>query len=576
MKRFVRPFFLLFCGSFFLSVAAKAEAAPAMCTPPPSGMVSWWPGDGNANDIADGNNGTLMGGVSFTTGKVGQAFSFSNDGDGVTIPDNPNLNVQSSGFTADFWMRGIKNQTDPSLSTIFEKSHGFIDATGWAYQVEGNSGHPRFAIGDGTGFPEVKGAVDVLDGNFHHIAGTWDGSMLRLYVDGVLQPDVAVNLTPANNNRAVNIGFTWGGGTPRRFFRGVVDEIEVFNRALSEPEIEAIFQADSAGKCKTTTLSFTAASATTSDFHDAAQVQAQLTTTGGAPVPNVTVTFTLGAGSSAPTCSAPTDATGTATCLITPNQAAGPDTLTATFAGDASFGGSSASTTFTITKEETTLKFTASSPTLIANGQAATFAATLKEDGTTAISGRAVTITLGSGAGAQSCTGTTNSSGTASCTINVNQPLGPNTVVASFSADAFYRSASDTEAVIVFGSLGSGSFVIGDLDGVAGDTVTFWSAKWTELNSLSGGPAPAAFKGFADTTQQNCGRSWTSRSGNSSNPPDSVPSFMAVIASSSITKSGAMVSGNAPKIVIVKTDPGYAAAPGHTGTGTVVGVLCGR
>ena len=113
--------------------------------------------------------------------------------------------------------------------------------------------------------------------------------------------------------------------------------------------------------------------------------------------------------------------TGTATCLITPNQAAGTVTLTATFAGDALFDASSASTMFTVTKEETTLKFTASSPTVLANGQSATFSATLKEDGTTPISGRSVTITLGSGAGAQSCTGTTNSTATASCTIVVKE-----------------------------------------------------------------------------------------------------------------------------------------------------------
>jgi hypothetical protein len=324
-----------------------------------------------------------------------------------------------------------------------------------------------------------------------------------------------------------------------------------------------------------TTLSFTAGSATTSDFNDAAQVQAKLTTTGGVPVPNETVTFTLGSGSGAPTCSATTDATGTATCLITPNQAAGPVTLTATFAGDALFGGSSASTTFTVTKEETTLKFTASSPTMLANGQSATFSATLKEDGTTPISGRSVMITLGNGGGAQSCTGTSNSSGTASCTIVVNEPLGPNTVAANFSGDAFYRPSSDKEAVVVFAFLGSGSFVIGDLNAAMGSSVTFWGAQWAKSNSLSGGPAPNAFKGFADSAPQTCGGSWTSDPGNSSKPPDNVPSYMAVIASSSISKSGPTISGNVPRIVIVQTNPGYGPAPGHTGTGTVVAVFCG-
>ncbi len=331
-----------------------------------------------------------------------------------------------------------------------------------------------------------------------------------------------------------------------------------------------------------TTLTFTAASATTADFHDAAQVQARLTTSSGAPVPNETVTFTLGSGPGAPTCSASTDVTGTATCLITPNQPAGTVTLTATFAGDASFAGSSASTNrFTVTKEETTLKFTATSPTLLASGQLATFSATLKEDGVTPISGRTVTITLGSGAGTQSCAVTTDSSGTASCTITVNQPLGPNTVTANFASDAFFRPSSDTEAVLVFAFLGGGaggSFVIGDGNAAVGSSVTFWSAQWAKANSLSGGPAPAAFKGFAShtsTTPPTCGGTWTTPPGNSSNPPATVPSLMVVIAASSITKSGTTISGNIPRLVIVKTNPGYGPAPGHTGTGTVVAVLCG-
>lgn len=199
---------------------------------------------------------------------------------------------------------------------------------------------------------------------------------------------------------------------------------------------------------QSTTLAFTTASATTSDYQDVAQVQAQLTTTaGGAPVPNEMVTFTLGP--SGPTCSAQTDPTGTATCLVTPSQGAGPVTLTVTFAGDALFVGSSASTMFTITKEETVLKFTATSPTQLTDGHPANFAATLKENGTAHISGASVTFTLGSGAKAQSCTGTTDPSGTATCTIVVNQVAGPNTVRANFSGDAFYRPASDTEAVVV-------------------------------------------------------------------------------------------------------------------------------
>jgi hypothetical protein len=65
-------------------------------------------------------------------------------------------------------------------------------------------------------------------------------------------------------------------------------------------------------------------------------------------------------------------------------------------------------------------------------------------DGVTPISGRSVTFTLG----AQSCPCTTDATGTASCTIVVNQPLGPGSVSANFGGDPFYLPASDSEAVL--------------------------------------------------------------------------------------------------------------------------------
>jgi uncharacterized repeat protein (TIGR01451 family) len=323
-----------------------------------------------------------------------------------------------------------------------------------------------------------------------------------------------------------------------------------------------------------TSLGFIAASAITADFDDAAQVQASLAVTGGSPIPNETVKFSLGSAPNAPTCSAKTDATGTATCLITPNQAAGQVTLTATFVGDSSFGASSASTPFTVTKEQTTLKLVRNSPIVIANGQSASLSAMLQEDGTTPISGRSVTITLGSGGTAQSCTETTNASGVVACNIVLNQPLGPSTASANFAGDGFYLSASDSEAILVFAFLGSGSFVIGNLNAVTGNNVDFWGAQWASFNSLTGGMAPDAFKGFAVTSPQSCGGIWTSDPGNSSNPPTTVPSYMAVMASSSIIQSGTVITGDAPKIVIISTNPGYGPAVGHAGSGTVVAVLC--
>jgi Bacterial Ig-like domain (group 3) len=319
-----------------------------------------------------------------------------------------------------------------------------------------------------------------------------------------------------------------------------------------------------------TELAFTGASATNADFNDAATVQVQLTTD-GSPLANESVTISLGSGLTTETCVTPvTGAGGIASCQITPNQQAGSYTITATFAGDSFYSSSSASATFTINKEETTTKFTVSSPTVIANGHPTTFSATLLEDGVTPILGRTITISLGS----QSCpAGPTDATGSASCTIVLSQVLGPGTVTASFAGDAFYLPSSASESVIVFAFLDRGSMVIGNLDS---NPVEFWGAQWTKLNSLSGGAAPNSFKGFAGTAPQACGGGWTSVPANSPPPPATVPSYMGVIVSSSIVQSGDALSGDVPKIVVVQTYPGYGPSPSQAGTGTVVATYCGH
>ncbi len=123
---------------------------------------------------------------------------------------------------------------------------------------------------------------------------------------------------------------------------------------------------------------------------------------------------------------------------------------------------------------------------------------------------------------------------------------------------------------------GGGSFVIGDKNAATGSSVTFWGAQWAKNNPTSGGSAPRSFKGFAeDPSTPSCGVAWTTDPGNSTPPPDGpLPTYMAVIVTSSVGKDGSEISGNTVHIVVVKTNPGYASNPGHAGTGTVVAVVC--
>jgi hypothetical protein len=162
-------------------------------------------------------------------------------------------------------------------------------------------------------------------------------------------------------------------------------------------------------------------------------------------------------------------------------------------------------------------------------------------------------------------------------------PVRTDTITAKYNGDPTHGTSSGTALVEVISptALASGSFVIGDQNATIGNIVTFsdvefWGSDWWKENSLSGGPAPAAFKGFAasSTSPPTCGEHWTTDTGNSSGPPATVPGFMEVIASSKITQSGTTISGDAPEVVVVKTNPGYLPDPGHKGTGMVMADVC--
>ncbi len=327
-----------------------------------------------------------------------------------------------------------------------------------------------------------------------------------------------------------------------------------------------------------TTIEYTGA--LTADYHDSAQLSAVLTDTlSGAALSGKTVDFALGSQSA----SASTSAAGEASTSIFIEQAPAAAALSASFAGDATYESSSDAEIFTITREQTTTTYTG--PTVILQGAAGvTLEARLLEEGTVAPVPFGQTITLS--LGGQSCTGTTDATGRASCTLTFTGPLGSQPLAAHFAGDTYYLPSSDTgRTATVFAFPSSGVFVLGDRTvasaGSAG-TVTWWGAGWASLNSLTGGSAPSAFKGFAPTAPDlptssppsGCGGTWTTSGGNSSSPVSTIPSYMGVVVASTAKKSGSTISGNSVKIVVVRTNAGYAANPGHAGTGTVVATYC--
>lgn len=254
-------------GLLTVGLPSLAEpAAASVCIPTPPGLISWWPAEGSANDLTAANNGTLEGAASFATvGQVGQAFSFDGVDDFVNVPDSfpssSSLDGITSAITVDAWI----NPTAAGAGYIFARrdplsSEGFsvaIDNEGRVAVVVRTTTSPT-----GTGSVLVSAPGVVTFDQFQHIAVTANTStgLVKAYVNGQQAPLLS-DFGPAtlsgslSNVNGLFIGRRQSSATPEGVpgsghYRGLVDELDVYSAELSQAEIQSIFDAGTAGKCR--------------------------------------------------------------------------------------------------------------------------------------------------------------------------------------------------------------------------------------------------------------------------------------------------------------------------------------
>jgi hypothetical protein len=210
------------------------------------GLVGYYPLDGNADDESgNDNDGTEYGGVSYEDGIIGQAASFDGVDDYIQVAHNVNLDINpTTGFTVATWFKA--DSTQPySFSELVDKSHGddgtgYDDHRGWVVHRM-PAGHLQFGFGDGATWHSVNSTGTVLDDQWHHVAATVAGTTMKLYVDGALTDTNTSVGTPASNTRDLFIGKHYA---LTRDFRGDMDDIRIYNRALSEDEIQCLSDAE--------------------------------------------------------------------------------------------------------------------------------------------------------------------------------------------------------------------------------------------------------------------------------------------------------------------------------------------
>lgn len=233
-------------GALFLAPVSQAAATTVgywnfeegTAGNPLAGVNSVLDQTANANHGSPAGNPMYSGDVAAGAGAA--SLALDGNGDHVTIANGAALNL-STAFTVEFRMKA-GTAGNSGLRLLVDKSHGFIDSTGWTFQL--NNGLVNLNTGAGGGgasnFPGGASSTNVLDNQWHHIAGTYDitdvGQELKLYIDGALEGAFNVGAY-ADNTRDVVIGAACTfAGCPfgaQRFFNGNFDDLRISDTALT-------------------------------------------------------------------------------------------------------------------------------------------------------------------------------------------------------------------------------------------------------------------------------------------------------------------------------------------------------
>jgi uncharacterized repeat protein (TIGR01451 family) len=250
------------------------------CTPPPSGLVAWWSGDGSAIDYAGSNAGSAVGGVSLVGGYNGGAFRFDGASGYVATP----VDVQPGVLPSTTWEAWVYPTRLGGRQQILSHDDGGYDRS---VMVEGNS----FGVFTGGG---VWAPAAITANQWQHIAVVFSPTNILFYRDGVR---FSYGSAPSfgGSGFKLQIGRNPGYG---EFFQGTVDEVSVYDRALTEAEIVGIYQAGTAGKCKPAVASadlavVASASTDTLGLDVPVTVTINVVNSGPQPAANVVVTLQL-------------------------------------------------------------------------------------------------------------------------------------------------------------------------------------------------------------------------------------------------------------------------------------------
>ena len=221
--------------------------APAARGLPQEGLVAFWAGEGNAADSVGKNHGVLKGGATFAPGKMGRAFTFDGKDDHVSMGDA--LDWGKGSWSISLWVR--KSASCAKNATLLRKSltsHGTPSASGYGLDIVDN--RLRFYVaGPNESNPATTGAPGPVAGRWHHVAGVLDRETgkMHLYVDGKATDSASIaKLGSLDTNMPLSMGMLARGNPSLALyhFTGAIDEVAMWNRALSAEEVRGVYVAN--------------------------------------------------------------------------------------------------------------------------------------------------------------------------------------------------------------------------------------------------------------------------------------------------------------------------------------------
>lgn len=198
----------------------------------------WLLDEGEGSEVDDasenGHGGEIVGELDWVEGNFGSALSFPGEaGNYVDIPHDDSLNLTAFSITA--WI----NLGAPGAEQRVLIKGG--PTTNYSYYLSTRSGanfaYTGFSTTGMGGWNEAEGTTDVNDGEWHHVAGTYDGGTLRFYVDGEMEAEVDAEGEPFEIENPVTIGANTDGTSPAT---GIIDDVGLFNVGLIESEVQNI------------------------------------------------------------------------------------------------------------------------------------------------------------------------------------------------------------------------------------------------------------------------------------------------------------------------------------------------